>query len=305
MHRIRNPRWAYVLVNLATLLWAGNMTLGRALRDQIGPFTLTAARVGIVAVLFLILVHRLPAEERRPGRAWPWLLGMAITGVAGFPVLLYLALRYTTASNAALINGTGPLITALLACWLLHTGLTRGQLAGAVLSLLGVLLVIGGSAGAALRDFRLNAGDVLVVVNVIMWGLYSIMSRVVTRERSAVWATAFSTWYAVPLLLPGAILEWRQTPPVLSWQLLLAVLYVSVFAAFLAFLAWNEGVRRVGPAGAMAFYNMLPVFGTLMAAVFLGEHLAPSQLLGGALVIAGGLLAALWNGKKRNADPPD
>lgn len=85
MYRIRDPRWAYVLVNLATLFWAGNMTLGRALRDQIGPFTLTAARVGIVAVLFLALLRRLPEEERRPGRAWPCLLGMALTGVAGFP----------------------------------------------------------------------------------------------------------------------------------------------------------------------------------------------------------------------------
>ncbi len=297
MRRIHDPRWAYVLVNLATLFWAGNMTLGRALRDQIGPFTLTAARVGIVAALFLVLLRRLPKEERRPGRAWPWLLGMAFTGVAGFPVLLYLALRYTTASNAALINGTGPLITALLACWLLRTGLTRGQMIGAVLSLFGVLLVIGGAPAVILDGFKLNPGDILVVINVVMWGLYSIMSRIVTRDRSVVWATAFSTWYAVPMLLPGAFLEWQQTPPVLSWQVLLAVLYVSIFAAFLAFLAWNEGVRRVGPAGAMAFYNMLPVFGVLMGAVFLGEHLAPGQLLGGALVVVGGLLAALWQGR--------
>ncbi len=298
MRRLNDPRWAYLLVNLATLLWAGNMTLGRALQGQIGPFTLTAARVGIVALLFLFLIHRLPEEERRPGRAWPWLLGMAITGVAGFPVLLYLALRYTTASNAALINGTGPLMTALLSCWLLRTRLTRGQLAGAVVSLFGVILVIGGSPGATLQGFTLNVGDVIVVANVAMWGFYSIMSRIVTRERSALWATAFSTWYAVPLLLPGAYLEWQQAPPVWSWRLGLAVIYVSVFAAFLAFLAWNEGVRRVGPAGAMAFYNMLPVFGTLLAALFLGERLAPGQLLGGMLVIAGGLLAALWNRTK-------
>lgn len=291
-----DPRWAYVFVNLATLFWAGNVTLGRALRDQVGPFTLAAARVGIAALLFLLLIPRLPPEERRPGRAWPWLLGMALTGVAGFPVLLYLALRYTTASSASLLNGTGPLITALLAGWLLRARLTRGQLAGALLSLLGVLLVVGGGRSATATGFTVNPGDLIMVANVALWGLYSIMSRVVTRTRSVVWATTFSAWFALPLLLPAAIVEWRQTPPTLSGPVLLAMLYIGVFAAFLAFLAWNEGVRRVGPSGAMAFYNMLPVFGALLGALFLGEHLAPGQLLGGALVITGGLLAALWRG---------
>ncbi len=295
-----DPRWAYIFVNLATLFWAGNVTLGRALRDQVGPFTLAAARVSIAALLFLLLLRHRPPEEHRPGRAWPWLLGMAITGVAGFPVLLYLALRYTTASNASLINGTGPLMTALLAGWLLRDRLTRGQLAGALLSLIGVLLVVGGGPTGVRNGFTLNPGDLIMVANVALWGLYSIMSRIVTRARSTVWATTFSAWFALPFLLPAAVLEWRQTPPSLTGPVLLAMLYIGVFAAFLAFLAWNEGVRRVGPSGAMAFYNMLPVFGALLAALFLGERLAPGQLMGGALVIVGGLLAALW---KRASSP--
>ncbi len=57
---------------------------------------------------------------------------------------------------------------------------------------------------------------------------------------------------------------------------------------------WNEGVRRLGPDGAMAFYNMLPVFGALLGALFLGERMAAVQFLGGGLIIAGGLVAALW-----------
>ncbi|MGC8780930.1 MAG: EamA family transporter, partial [Anaerolineae bacterium] len=96
---------AYLLVNLATLLWAGNITLGRVLAGQVGPLTLTAARVTIAGLLFLALIGRLPPAERRPGRDWPWLLGMAFTGVVAFPVLLYFALHFTTASNASLING--------------------------------------------------------------------------------------------------------------------------------------------------------------------------------------------------------
>ena len=106
-----------------------------------------------------------------------------------------------------------------------------------------------------------------MLANVALWGLYSVMARVVTRRRSTVSATAFATWAALPLLLPLALIESGQKPPELSPNLLLAVLYIGIFAAFVAFLAWNEGIRRVGPTRAMAFYNMLPVYGALLGAL--------------------------------------
>mgnify|MGYP000860477433 CR=1 FL=1 len=294
-----HARWAYILVILATLFWAGNMVLGRALRDQIGPFTLAAGRVAIASLVYLPLMLRLSPSERRAGREWPWLLGMALLGIVGCPVTLYLALRYTTASSTAMITGSGPLITVFMAAWLLRTRLTRGELAGAILSLLGVLLVIGGkessAAGGAAPEWGDRViGDLIMIVNVIMWGLYSVMSRVVTRNRPAIWATAFSTWFALPFLVPAAALEWRQTPPAITVSVVLAILYIGIFATFIGNLAWNEGVRRLGPGGAMAFYNMLPVFGVLLGALFLQERLAPVQFLGGGLIVAGGLLAALW-----------
>jgi len=294
-----HARWAYILVILATLCWAGNMVLGRALRDQIGPFTLAAGRVAIASLVYLPLMLRLSPSERRAGREWPWLLGMALLGIVGCPVTLYLALRYTTASSTAMITGSGPLITVFMAAWLLRTRLTRGELTGAILSLLGVLLVIGGkessAAGGAAPEWGDRViGDLIMIGNVIMWGLYSVMSRVVTRKRATIWATAFSTWFALPFLVPAAALEWRQMPPTITVPVVLAILYIGVFATSLGNLAWNEGVRRLGPGGAMAFYNMLPVFGVLLGAVFLQERLAPVQFLGGGLIIAGGLLAALW-----------
>lgn len=289
-----DPRLAYLLVNLATLFWAGNITLGRALREQVGPLTLTATRVTIAGLLFVLLFMRLPTAERRPGRDWPLLLGMALTGVIGFPVLLYLALQFTTASNASLINGVGPLMTAVLAAWLLHERLHVNQIAGALVSLVGVALIIGGN-GFDTKGGAPNLGDLIMLANMVLWGLYSILGRVATRRRSTVSATAFSTWFALPLLWPLALLESGQTPPVLSTNLLLAMGFIGVFPAFVSFLSWNEGIRRVGPTRAMAFYNMLPVYGALLGALFLGEALGVGQLLGGALVIGGGLIGtSLW-----------
>jgi drug/metabolite transporter (DMT)-like permease len=277
-------------------MWAGNMTIGRAIRDQIGPFALTATRVAIAGLLLLLLFRRLPAPDRRLGRDGWLLLGMALTGIVGFPVLLYYALRFTTATNAALINGTGPLVTAGLAALLLHERLRPGQVGGAVLSLAGVALVIGAAGARA----GINRGDAIMVVAVVLWGLYSIMGQIVMRRRSNLSATAFATWLALPALLLLAALEWRSTPLALTPPGALGVLYIGVFAAFLAVILWNEGVRRTGPSGAMAFYNMLPVFGALLGALFLGERLSALQGAGAALVVLGGLVSALW---KSTASP--
>lgn len=298
--RWRNhPAWPYLLVLLATLFWAGNVTLGRALRYSAGPFTIAAGRMCVASFVFSLLIRTLPPAERRLGREWPRLLAMSFLGMVGCPVTLYLALHYTTATSTSLINGTGPLITAVLAAWLLHARLTRSQFAGTIISLLGVVLVIGAGESRKLSEFTLNQGAMIMLVNVVMWGLYSVMGRVVTRSRSALWVTAYSTWFAVPFLLLAAALEWRRMPPTVDVPLVLALAYIGVFSTCLAYLAWNEGVRRVGPDGAMAFYNMLPVFGVLMGALFLGERMTAGQWLGGGLIIAGGLVAALWAHRRR------
>ncbi len=147
---------------MATFFWGGNVTLGRALRYSAGPFTIAAGRMCVASLVFLLLFRSLPAPERRLGRKGPWLLGMSLLGMVGCPVTLYLALRFTTASSTSLINGTGPLVTALLAAVLLHTRLTRGQLGGVLLSLFGVLLVIGGGEGQTLSGFTLNQGGLIM-----------------------------------------------------------------------------------------------------------------------------------------------
>lgn len=286
-----DPRWAYPLVNLSTLLWASNITLGRALRGQIGPFTLVALRFSIAGLIFAILLRRQPAEARRLGNGWPGLLGMGLFGVFAFPALLYLALQSTTATNAALINGTGPLVTAIMASILLGELFSSNRLTGTLISLLGVGLVIGGPSMQIVQGARINSGDLIVLADVFLWGIYSILGRVVMRTRSALSATAYSIWFAIPFLLVAAAVEWTHFPPHITPEVLLAGVYIAIFPTCIAFLSWNEGIRRVGPSRAMAFYNMLPVYGALLGFLFLGETPSWAHLAGGLLVIIGALTA--------------
>jgi drug/metabolite transporter (DMT)-like permease len=280
------------LVNLATITWATNMVLGRWLRDQIGPLTLAAARFLIASLLFAALLQRRPPEERRLGRDRWLLLGMALSGVAVFAPTLYLGLRFTTAVNATLVNGLGPLITGLLAALLIREPMSGRQITGAIVGLAGVIGLISGGSLAFWQAVRGNVGDLIVLGAVALWGLYSVLGRQVMRHRSALSATAFSAFLGLPLLLLAAAWEVQTFPVVARPQLVVAVLYIGIVPTVIGFLSWNAGVRRLGSSGAMVFYNTLPLYGALLGHLFLGESIGPAHLLGGALIIGGGLWAA-------------
>lgn len=304
MLRRSDPRWAYVLVNLATLLWASNIVLGRFLRHEIGPLSLSAARFSVAGLIFLLLLRKtqknqalidqpLGSNPRQPPRMeWLLYLGMSLVGVFGFTTLLYFALRYTTASHAAVINAATPLVTAVLAAVFLKEQFTRPLLVGSILSLAGVGLVIGVGTTNIAGSPQALFGDLLCLVAAVLWGIYSILGRLATKTKSSLQVTAFSIWFALPLLYLAAGVEWQTTPPSLTSPVLLAAVYIGVFPSVIAFSAWNEGVRMAGPNQAMAFYNMLPVYGTLLGVLLLGESLSWNALFGGILVIAGGIMIA-------------
>lgn len=286
-----SSRGAYLLVNAATLLWAGNMVIGRGVRGEIGPWTLACLRAGVAALPFAVLLWR-KGPLRFSWRDWVLLLAMALTGVIGFQVLQYAGLHFTTALNAGLANALGPLLTLSFSRLLASERLQRWQLIGSLVSLIGVVGVLSGGSWDTLRLLRFNPGDLLILAAVCLWSLYSIIGRTVLKRRSNVQVTAVSTMIAVPLLLGPATLECFAIPPVMQPELVMAVLYIGVGPSFLAFLAWNHGVQKLGASGAMAFYNTLPVYAGLLGAAALGEWPTASQILWGSLVLAGCLVAS-------------
>ena len=94
------------------------------------------------------------------------------------------------------------------------------------------------------------------------------------------------------LLILAAIWEVSSIQPDLRPEVLLAVLYIGAVPTVIGFVAWNEGVRRLGSSGAMVFYNTLPLYGALLCILFLGEQMELVHIVGGALIIGGGLWAS-------------
>jgi drug/metabolite transporter (DMT)-like permease len=290
-------QWAGIgYVNLATLVWASNMVIGRLVREEIGPLTLSAARFSIAALFFYLLLRNQAQPTTRPTGKALWLMGgMALSGVILFSPLLYLGLHYTTAINGTLINGTGPLLTGLLAAVLLREPMTGRQIGGAVLALVGVLYLISGGSLSFWQQAQYNVGDLLVLVAVSTWGLYSILSSRVMRLIPAVSATAWSIYIGLPVLCLLAAWELYLTPIELNLRLIGILVYLGIGPAAIGFYAWNQGVSRLGASGAMVFYNTLPLYGAILASLSLGEPIGSNHVIGGLLIIGGGL----WSAQKK------
>lgn len=286
--------WGVILVNLATVAWATNAVLGRWLRNDIGPLTLTALRFTVATAVFTLLLQARPQEERRYGKDKWWIFAMGVAGVVAFSPLLYLGLRYSTAVNSSLIQGFSPLITALIAGWIISEPVSLRQKVGAILGLIGVAGLISGGSLSFLLHLQFNPGDLILLASAVVWAFYSVIGRRVMRSRSPVSATALSNILALPVLAVAALIELGYIPVNLRLETVAAMVHICFVPTLLAYLCWNRAIQALGAGGAMVFYNTLPLYGVLMGAAFLEEPLTLAHFIFGGLILAGGLWGTLF-----------
>ncbi|MBR1271148.1 DMT family transporter [Bradyrhizobium sp. AUGA SZCCT0222] len=283
----------YVLLTLTSLFWAGNIVLARHVGDHVPPITLTTIRwFGV----FLIL---LPFAWPHLKRDWPVLrahlplmLFLSLIGFAYNNAISWWAMQYTQALNALLIQSSGPLFVAMWSLVLFGVRLTGAQLAGIALSLIGVLTIILRGDFGALASISFNKGDVMFGSSLVSFGLYSalMLRRPVTHQLSLI---SFTTCCGAMMLVPFSVWEF-STGAVLKFDFLtLATLaYVLIFPSTLAYTFFNRGIALIGPNRAAPFFHLVPVFGSAMAILLLGEQLRLFHLVGYALVLAGVVIAS-------------
>ena len=217
---------------------------------------------------------------------------LSATGYAFNNAVSYWALQYTEALNALLIQTSGPLFVALWSLALFGIRLTWAQLAGIVLSLAGVLTIILRGDPAALINIHFNRGDVMFAGAVVSFGLYSalVTRRPKTHQLSLI---TFTIGSGALLLLPFSIWEFSTGFTLKPDALTAATLiYVVIFPSTLSYLFFNRGIALIGPNRAAPFLYLVPVFGSAMAILLLGEQPQLFHLVGFVLVLAGVVIAS-------------
>jgi drug/metabolite transporter (DMT)-like permease len=290
----RHQARAFALLGLVMMLWAGNSIVGRAVRDDVGPFTLAFVRWTAASLIVAPFALRpLVRDWAAICRGWGPILLLGLLGVGAFNTLLYSGLQYTTASNALLLQAAIPPSVLLFDRLFFGTPATMGQGVGVLASILGVIVIVfQGDPGAALR-LRFGIGDGLVLVSVVVWALYTVLLRL-RPPISAVSFIATTFLIGAVALAPFAVWEWSVGREVIwSPRVAGAFFYVALFPSLLSYFIYNHATAIVGPARAGQAITLLPLFGSLLAVFLLGEQLQAFHFAGMMLILAGIVIGAL------------
>lgn len=286
-----------LLMTLPPLMWAGNAVVGKLAVGAMPPVAMNLVRWSL-ALLLLWPLGRAAFKDWAALRSrWRYFSLLGLLGMGSYNALQYMALHTSTPLNATLITASSPV-------WMLGIGaLFYGQrprgreLLGALLSLLGVALVISRGQPASLLQLQFVPGDLLMLLAILSWGFYSwLLARPPAHMQGAQrpawdWAGFLAVQVAFGLVWCGlstgveltlSDAQWHWSPKVAA-----ILLYVAVGPSLVAYRCWGLGVATVGPAIASFFVNLTPVFAAILSAALLGETPQWFHLLAFGSIVAG------------------
>ncbi|MGP7817569.1 DMT family transporter [Niallia sp. 01092] len=280
----------FILLILTNLFWAGNFVFGKMVGSELSPLWITFSRWVLALIILFPLAFFL---EKKPDwklvrKNWHLLVIQGILGVIAYNLFLYQALRYTSATNAALVNTINPGVIVFFSFLLLKEKMTTTQILGLLLSLFGAIVVLTkGNIIQILHD-NYNAGDILMIGAVIVWTFYSLLGRRIPLP--PITTTAFSTLFAMMILAPFAFYQGIDFSKITTIGII-GIIYMVLFPSACSFVFWNMALKQVSPNQAGIFLNLIPVF-TAIIGLFLGESISSQQIVGGAFVFLGVILTS-------------
>lgn len=286
---------AYLFLIIATLCWGGNAVVGKLAVGHVSPMMLTMWRwIFACAIIFAISLPQLKRDWPVAKQHLPLMIFLGAVGYTLFNVLLYSAVHYTTAINVTIEQAGIPFLIFLANLILFRIRISLAQVLGFSLTLIGVALTASHGDLKTLLSLSVNFGDGLMLIAVVAYAAYTIA----LRWRPPVdWRTLMAIPALVAMLctLPLVAWEWNRGtiiwPDAYGWS---AALYTGVFASLVAQIFYIQGISHIGANRAGLFINLVPVFGTLLSVLIIGEELYPFHVLALVLALGGIAIAERW-----------
>ncbi|MEZ5841573.1 MAG: DMT family transporter [Hyphomicrobiales bacterium] len=285
---------AYMALAVMPLLFSSNLIIGRVAIASVEPWTLAFFRW---LLAFLILLPFAFAGLRKHAATlrgeWRMIALLAFLGMWICGALVYLALTTTTATNATLIYTSSPVFIVLIERFFRGRDISPLQAIGITIAVIGVVTIVLKGDLAAIIHLQLNQGDLLIGFAAISWAIYSVLLKRPSFQSLptvVLFATIAGAGAAClfPFMIAESVMTGNFPTAPASWASIGGLALVS---SVLAFLAFQYGIKVVGPSATGVFMYFLPVYGVLLAVMFLGETFRSYHAAGLVLVTLGVVLA--------------
>jgi len=284
---------ALTYLNIASLLWGGNVFFGSYLKDYLGPWSIMSVRMVIGSLIFLFLLQQ-AGQLKGISRllSWKEALLIAMSGTVAYQAFVYFGLRHTTAINVGLINSLAPIAVAFAAAFYLKENLGRQHWVAAAVSVIGLVFILSQGNLESLYALSFNKGDMFILGSIFIWAVYSVAAKLAMGKTSPLVVTALGILLATFIVVPLGLYEVNYLiKPVINTNVIMAVIFIGVGPTVLSLLLWNKGVMIIGPARASLFLNMVPIYVIVLSSYLLDETLYSYQIIGMVLIIGGSLYA--------------
>lgn len=277
----------------AALMWAGNAIVGKILVQASSPVLLNTVRWGVTALILLPFAWRVFKGDSPLWHHTKRFALLSLFGVGSYNVLLYLALQSSTPINVTLIGASMPIWAIFIGMLVYHERANLKQVVGAIISLIGVAVVIVRGELERLIEIEFVAGDLYMVIATILWGAYSWMLShpKESNERSWPWSHFLlaQVGFGFCWSLIFAATEWQLELSYFtwSWQTVLMIAYVIIGPSLIAYRCWGLGVSKAGATVATFFTNLIPLFTAILSTLLLQKPPEPFHGVAFALILAG------------------
>lgn len=283
-HQLR----AFLFLTIATLCWGLNANFSRLAVGEVAPMQVVTFRwLGVVILLAIFARENIIRDWPILRRHLPFLTVMGGCGFTVFNALFYIAGHHTSAINIGILQGAVPIFVLLGGLLAFGHRITKLQGVGVAVTLLGVVIVASGGSLETLSKLSINRGDLFMLIAGLLYAVFSLgISRSPKVSPLGLFAImAFVAWLvSLPLVAMETYLQGWLSPTPKGW---LIIALITVLPSLLGQLSFIHGVKLIGPARASAFYNLVPVFASILAVLILREVFELYHALSLLLVLGG------------------
>ena len=269
---VNESNQAYFLLILTTLCWGLNAVFARMTAGEISPMLLVSIRwLGTIVLLFLFAGKTILEGKNSIRKHIRYTFMMGLVGLGVFGTLIYYSAYFTTAINIGIIQGAMPAIVLVGSYLFFKTSVNIVQIAGVVVTILGVVFVSINGEFEKLMSLSFNKGDLMMLIAVLCYAIYTIGLRR-KHELSSIVLFASVVIWAFISTLPLTIYEFASGKTI--WpdeNVMIIVGLIVLLPSFLSQICFIASVKLIGPARSGVFVNLVPVFASFLAVNLLGE----------------------------------